>query len=197
MDDLHNPAPILDMVAVRKQIVDNQKTFAQIGVGASPKKIIEQITPQKIQLPYCGVSVECGDISANPANTTTVQVMEVVVSCTCVFQASDDFTGAGQQINFMDNGLKDLFHCLYNWQPSKKRYLNGFRLLRFERLDDLSNNSYEIYMVYFIIPLQIDFLDGFMDEQARLREIQSQLILKKDKDIQTLQIRNVNKYQGL
>ncbi|MFT8444718.1 hypothetical protein [Acetobacter orientalis] len=193
MDDLHNPAPILDIVAVIQHLQANQKTFAQVGMGASPKKIIDQVTPQKIQLPYCGVSVEFGDVTPNPANTTTVQVMEVIVACTCVYHAPTDLTGAGQQITFMDNGLKDLMHCLYNWQPSQKRYLNGFRLERLERLGNLSENAYEVYVVYFSIPLQIDYLDGYLSPEIQLREIQSRAILSKGQDSQTINFENISK----
>lgn len=191
MDDLHNPAPILDAVAVIQHLQANQKTFAQVGMGASPKKIIDQTTPQKIQLPYCGISVEFGDVTPNPANTTTVQVLEVIVACTCVYHAPTDLTGAGQQIMFMDNGLKDLMHSLYNWQPSQKRYLNGFRLERFERLGDLSENAYEVYVAYFTIPMQIDYLDGYLSPEIQLREIQSRVILNKGQDSQTINFENI------
>ncbi|MFT8850397.1 hypothetical protein [Acetobacter orientalis] len=191
MDDLHNPAPILDIVAVIQHLQANQKTFAQVGMGASPKKIIDQVTPQKIQLPYCGVSVEFGDVTPNPANTTTVQVMEVIVACTCVYHAPTDLTGAGQQIMFMDNGLKDLMHCLYNWQPSQQRYLNGFRLERWDRLGNLSENAYEVYVAYFSIPLQIDYLDGYLSPEIQLREIQSRVILNKGQDSQTINFENI------
>lgn len=190
MDDLHNPAPILDAVAVIQHIQANQKTFAQVGMGASPKKIIDQVTPQKIQLPYCGISVEFGDVTPNPANTTTVQVLEVIVACTCVYDAPTDLTGAGQQITFMDNGLKDLMHSLYNWQPSQKRYLNGFRLERFERLGDLSENAYEVYVAYFTIPMQIDYLDGYLSPEIQLREIQAQMILNNNKN-NSVSIQNI------
>lgn len=193
MDDLHNPAPILDAVAVIQHLQANQKTFAQVGMGASPKKIIDQTTPQKIQLPYCGISVEFGDVTPNPANTTTVQVLEVIVACTCVYHAPTDLTGAGQQIMFMDNGLKDLMHSLYNWQPSQKRYLNGFRLERFERLGDLSENAYEVYVAYFTIPMQIDYLDGYLSPEIQLREIQSRVILNKGQDSQTINFENISK----
>lgn len=193
MDDLHNPAPILDVVAVIQHLQANQKTFAQVGMGASPKKIIDQTTPQKPQLPYCGVSVEFGDVTPNTANTTTVQVMEVIVACTCVYHAPTDLTGAGQQITFMDDGLKDLMHCLYNWQPSQKRYLNGFRLERLERLGNLSENAYEVYVVYFSIPLQIDYLDGYLSPEIQLREIQSRAILNKGQDSQTIKFENISK----
>jgi hypothetical protein len=190
MDDLHNPAPILDVVAVIRHLQANQKTFAQVGMGASPKKIIDQTTPQKLQLPYCGVSVEFGDVTPNPANTTTFQVMEVIVACTCVYDAPIDLTGAGQQITFMDNGLKDLMHCLYNWQPIQKRYLNGFRLERWERLGNLSENAYEVYVAYFTIPMQIDYLDGWLDEPTQLREIQTRMILNND-NANSVSIQNI------
>lgn len=190
MDDLHNPAPILDVVAVIQHLQAYQKTFAQVGMGASPKKIIDQTTPQKPQLPYCGVSVEFGDVTPNPANTTTVQVMEVIVACTCVYHAPTDLTGAGQQITFMDDGLKDLMHCLYNWQPSQERYLNGFRMERWERLGDLSQDAYEVYVVYFSIPMQIDYLDGYLDEPTQLREIQTRLLFNNDKN-NSVSIQNI------
>lgn len=192
MDDLHNPAPILDVVAVIQHLQATQKTFAQVGMGASPKKIIDQTTPQKPQLPYCGVSVEFGDVTPNPANTTTVQVMEVIVACTCVYHAPTDLTGAGQQITFMDDGLKDLMHCLYNWQPSQERYLNGFRLERWERLGDLSQDAYEVYVVYFSIPMQIDYLDGWLDEPTKLIEIQTRMILNND-NTNSVSIQNTQK----
>ncbi|MBF0892724.1 hypothetical protein HKD28_15130 [Gluconobacter sp. LMG 1744] len=192
MDDLHNPAPFLDVVAVIEQIKANQQTFQQIGAGASPKKIVDQVTPQNIQIPYCGVSVEFGDVSENYSNTTTVQQMEVIVSCTCIYNAPSDFTGAGQQITFMDSGLKDLMHSLYNWQPSTKRYLNGFRLLRFERIAELSQNDYEVYVAYFIIPMQIDMFDGYLDEPTRLREIQTKLLLNKGKDTNLVSVENIS-----
>ncbi|MGE4523008.1 MAG: hypothetical protein AB7D19_11080 [Acetobacter sp.] len=190
MDDLHNPDPILDAVAVIQHLQANQKTFAQVGMGASPKKIIDQTTPQKPQLPYCGISVEFGDVTPNTANTTTVQVLEVIVACTCVYDAPTDLTGAGQQITFMDKGLKDLMHSLYNWQPNQKRYLNGFRLERFERLGDLSENAYEVYVAYFTIPMQIDYLDGYLPPEIQLREIQSRMILNND-NTNSVSIQNI------
>ena len=192
MDDLHNPAPFLDTVQVIEQIRANQTTFAQVGAGASPKKIIDQVTPQNIQLPYCGVSVEFGDVSENYANTTTVQQLEIIVSCTCVYNAPSDFTGAGQQITFMDSGLKDLMHSLYNWQPSQKRYKNGFRLLRFERIAELSMNDYETYVVYFVIPMQLDYLDGWLTEGMKIQEIQTRMLLNKGNDTILVSVENIS-----
>lgn len=177
MSDLHNPAPILSIREVVLQLENNLQYFKSVQSNASPKKLTTQIKPTPAQMPMVGVSIEFGDVSENFANSTMAQILNIDVCCTVVQQTAQDLTGSQTQSVIFDTLLKDLMHSLYNWQPEQDRYTNGFKLTRFERIEALCDNEYEVYCVWFTIPLQIDYLDGYLSPEVQLKEIQSQVIL--------------------
>lgn len=190
MSDVHNPAPILDMKTLITQLINNTTLFKGIQAGSDPKKITTQIKPSSDQLPFCGVTVEFGEVTDNALNSSMAQIMNIDVLCTVVLQTSQDLTGSGTQAIMFDDLLKDLMHAIYNWQPAQTRYVNGFQLKHLERIAALSNNEYEVYCVYWTIPLQIDYLDGYLDEVQQLKEIRTQMLNEKLDEIQTTIIIN-------
>lgn len=185
MSDLHNPAPILDVKSVITQLISNTTVFKAIQAGSDPKKITQQIKPKPEQLPFCGVTLEFGEVSDNVLNSSMAQILDIDVLCTVVLQTSQDITGSNTQALMFDYILKDLMHAIYNWQPEQTRYVNGFKLNRFERIASLSDNAYEVYCVYFTIPLQIDYLDGYLTEEQKLQEIKTNILTQKLNDIKS------------
>ncbi|MCP9318763.1 hypothetical protein KBX73_03020 [Acetobacter persici] len=174
-DNLHNAAPFLDLVTVVNQIKNNTVLFRDVSVASDPKKLIGQIGPDKSRLPFIGLTEEFGEVTSNPINGSMVQVLTIDVCCTIVLDTEGDLTGAGSLLCVFDDLLKDLMHCIYNWRPEKTRYINGFSLNRFERIAGLCSNTYEVYCVYFSIPTQIDYLDGYLTEGQKLQVISTQL----------------------
>lgn len=190
-DDIHNSAPILDLVTVVNQIKNNTKLFRDVSVVSDSKKLISQIGPDKSRLPFVGLTEEFGEVTDNPLNAGMFQILTIDLCCTIVLDTEGDLTGAGSMLSLFDPLLKDLLHCIYNWQPEKTRYLNGFSLSRFERIASLCSNTYEVYCVYFSIPTQIDYLDGYLTEGQKLIEIQTQN--KINKSSQTFIVNTLNK----
>lgn len=187
-DTNHNPAPILDLISVVDQIKKNTVVLKDVTIISDSKKYIDQITPDKTKLPGVGLTTEFGDVSENYANSSMVQFFDIQICCTVVLDASSDQTGAGSHLYIWDMVFKDLMHCIYNWKPSKQRYVNGFKLSRFERIAALSSNAYEVYCVYFTIPAQIDYLDGYLISAKNLSSINASIELEKAGDVLNVDI---------
>ena len=186
----NNPQPIIDLVEILKQIKTNSTYFKTTVLSGSSKKLVDQYTPDLSALPACGISCEYGDFSEAVGNSTRVQIMDITICCTIILQANNDLTGAGPQINFLDEAIRELMKCLYNWQPSNKRYINGFKNDRFERIESLSGNAYETYCMYFTIPAQIDFTDGYLKPEQSLLYINTDISTEKNKTINHINIQN-------
>jgi len=192
-DGIHNPAPILDLPALIEHVKAGTSTFKDYGSSPTTKKYIEQVTPDVSRLPYCGLSVECGSVGPNLVNEAVAQTLVITVCATIIMDAQTDFTGFEQQTAMFDDHLLDLMHCIYNYQPSKTRYLNGFQLRDFDRVSELETNAYEVYCVYFDIPCRIDYLDGYMTEARAIKSVKAQARLQKLNTSTTFNVVNNSK----
>ncbi|GBR17473.1 hypothetical protein [Gluconobacter frateurii] len=190
MSSANNPAPFLDIKSVVNQLSANQDLFKYITAISDPKKFIDEIKPSVNQLPAVGITIEFGSVTDNLLNNAVAQVFEIEVCFTSVFNTSIDISGASSQTSYWNDALKALMNSIYNWQPSKERYLNGFQLERTERIGALCDNAYEVYCTYFDIKVQIDYTDGYLTEGQKLQIIQTQLNQNKNKQTTTINIQN-------
>lgn len=190
MNSYTNPTPIIDLVAIYNQIKKNTDYFQNITVSASTKKLIDQYSPDLSTLPACGISCEFMSASEAVGNSTRVQVLDITICCTIILPANNDLTGAGSQINFFDEAFRELMKCLYCWKPATGRYTNCFSFDRSERIENSSSNAYEVYCVYFTIPAQIDYLDGYITSGQQLSLISSEVITEKNKTTNHINIQN-------
>lgn len=192
---LRNTAPLLDLMVVVDQIKTNTQFFQKVMPVSSPKKFINQITPNLANLPAVGVSIEFGSQEDFELNSIAAQKLDIDICCTVVLDTTDDITGAGPQFQMFDTALLDLMHSVYNWKPiSNQRYINGFSINRFERIENLSDDAYEVYCVWFSIPLQIDYTDGYLTQGQQLAMISSELSISKppSKKKTIVEIQNIN-----
>lgn len=192
---LRNTAPLLDLMVVVDQIKTNTQFFQKVLPVSSPKKFTQQITPNEANLPAVGVSIEYGSQEDFELNSIAAQKLDIDICCTVVLNTTDDITGAENQFQMFDTALPDLMHCVYNWKPiSNQRYINGFNIGRFERIENLSDDAYEVYCVWFSIPLQIDYTDGYLTQGQQLSVIASEIALTKppSKKKTIVSIQNIN-----
>lgn len=172
----NNPEPFLNEVAIIQQLIDQTSSFKKIMPVSAPDKFISQIKTKPSEMPALGVSLEFGDVTENITNSSMLQVMEIDIMFTVVLNTQQDLTGGTPQISFISL-WQEISHAILNWQPSKNRYLNGFQQGRFERIAPLCDDVYEVYTIIYSIPIQIDYLDGFLTEGQKLVQIQTQMIM--------------------
>ena len=193
IDNLHNPSNIIDIQSIVNQIKQNTKLLKTVTSVSSSVNFVKQFKPKMNQLPALGVTVECGSISENFSNSSMAQTMDVVYACTLILDTTPDLTGALSQNQMFSSLLSDVMHAIYNWQPRKDlRYQNGIKMDRFERIDNLCDNTYEVYILYFSVPVQIDYLDGFLTDPQKLLLLNTQINLEKSNTITTVNIINEN-----
>lgn len=168
----NNPSPLLDLKEVVKQVNTNTKLFRYVTVISGKEKFISQVQPNVDQMPAVGFTIEFGDVTDNLTNESMGQFLDITLCCTVVLNVSDDITGSKSHYQFVNDLLPDLNHSIYNWQPSNSdRYINGFKLHNFQRIEACCSNAYEVYCVYYEIPCQIDYLDGYIPPTTPLKSI--------------------------
>ena len=174
-DGIHNPAPIIDLMIVTNQIKNNTDLFKLVTPISSPKKLVKQVTPNNSTLPALGLTIDYCSASENDLNEVVAQVMTISVCFTVVLDTTNDLTGAGTQFVMFDQAYRALSWSVYNYQPDtpgiKSRYLNGFTFDKSERIENLCDDAYEVYCIYYEIQAQIDYLDGYLTPEQHLLEI--------------------------
>ena len=180
----HNNAPILDLKQIVQHVKNNMDFFRLITIIPSSSKFVTQIKPELNKLPAVGFTVDFGSITGNLVNTSMAQIMDIIVCCTVVMPVANDLSGAGSHYSFTTAGFPALSRCLYNWTPETTgRYTNPFQLYSFQRIENLCDNAYEVYCVYYKISCQIDYMDGYIPNAKLLTEINADIKTEKNNQI--------------